>query len=209
MTKQNSRVAAGAAAALHRKLLPWGGTILAAALMLPLWPVGAAAQDVQGSCVVNRATYRAETNGGGSTSSTTFVNIPQTALDITVGGAEPTCVIVVFTAQTQTTANENMLVRAVIPGLGAGVPADFSMGPGTGTTEARPAQFVFEDVAPGDYTVRMQFRSVPGTTYGYSAHCGGPSQVGTACRLAWLDVSGVVTAPSGPPLEGRFSGRLT
>jgi hypothetical protein len=164
MTKQNSRITAGAAAALHRKLLPWGGTVLAAALMVPLWPVGAAAQDVQGSCVVNRATYRAETNGGGSTSSTTFVNIPQTALDITVGGAEPTCVIVVFTAQTQTTSTENMLVRAVIPGLGAGVPADFSMGPGTGTTEARPAQFVFEDVAPGDYTVRMQYRSVPGTT---------------------------------------------
>jgi hypothetical protein len=151
---------------VESKSLRCGRAVMAAALMLAaLWPAGAVAQDVQGSCVVNRATFRAETTGGGSTSSTTFVNIPQAALNVTVGGANPTCVIVVFTAQTQTTANENMLVRARIPGIGNGVPADFSMGPGTGTTEARPAQFVFEDVPPGDYSVRMQFRSVvAGTT---------------------------------------------
>jgi hypothetical protein len=149
----------------HSKLLSGGRGLVAAALILvPLWPVGAAAQNVQGSCVVNRATFRAQTSGGGSTSSTTFVNIPNTALNLTVGGANPTCVIVVFTAQTQTTANENMVVRARIPGIGIGVPAEFSMGPGTGTTEARPAQFVFENVPPGDYTVRMQYRSIPGTT---------------------------------------------
>jgi hypothetical protein len=147
-------------------LLRCGHVAPAVALMLAaLWAADAAAQDVQGSCVVNRATFRAETTGGGSTSSTTFVNIPETALDVTVGGANPTCVIVVFTAQTQTTANENMLVRARIPGIGNGVPAEFSMGPGTGTTEARPAQFVFDNVPPGDYSVRMQFRTVsPGTT---------------------------------------------
>ncbi|MPZ58987.1 MAG: hypothetical protein GEU91_21370 [Rhizobiales bacterium] len=149
----------------HRKLPPCGGAVLAAALMLvPLWPVGAVAQGVQGSCVVNRATFRAQTSGGGSTNSTTFVNIPQTALDVTVGGANPTCAIVVFTAQTQTTADENMVVRARIPGIGIGVPAEFALGTGTGATESRPAQFVFENVPPGTYTVRMQYRSVPGTT---------------------------------------------
>jgi hypothetical protein len=146
-------------------LLSGGRAVVAATLMLVAsWPVDATAQDVQGSCTVNRATFRAETTGGGSTSSTTFVNMPQAALNITVGGANPTCVIVVFTAQTQTTADENMLVRARIPGIGNGVPAELSMGPGTGTTEARPAQFVFDDVPPGDYTVRMQYLSVTGST---------------------------------------------
>jgi hypothetical protein len=133
-------------------------------MLAALWPVDAAAQNAQGSCIVNRATFRAQTTGGGSTSSTAFVNIPNAALNVTVGGANPTCVVVVFTAQTQTTANENMLVRARIPGIGNGIPAEFSMGPGTGTTEARPAQFVFDNVPPGAYTVRMQYRSVPGTT---------------------------------------------
>jgi len=149
----------------HSTLLSGGRAVPAVALMLAaLWSADAAAQNVQGSCVVNRATFRAQTTGGGSTSSTTFVNVPNAGLNVTVGGANPTCVIVVFTAQTQTTANENMLVRARIPGIGNGVPAEFSMGPGTGTTEARPAQFVFNNVPPGNYTVRMQYRSVPGTT---------------------------------------------
>jgi hypothetical protein len=149
---------------LHHSESPLcGRAIVAAALMLvSLWPVGA--QAIQGSCTINQATFRAETIGGGSTSSMTFVNIPDTTLDFTVGGANPTCVIVVFTAQTQNTADENMLVRARIPGLGNGVPADFSTGPGTGVTEGRPAQFVFGNVPPGDYTLRMQFRSVSGTT---------------------------------------------
>lgn len=148
----------------HSKFLSGGRAVGTAALMLvPLWPVGAAAQGVQGSCVVNRATFRAETTGGGSTSSTTFDNVPNTALNITVGGANPTCVIVVFTAQTHMTADENMTVRARIPGIGNGVPAEFSMGPGTGTAEARPAQFVFKDVPPGAYTVQMQYRSVTGS----------------------------------------------
>jgi len=149
----------------HSKLLSSVCAFPAAGLMLAaLWPVDATAQNAQGSCVVNRATFRAQTTGGGSTSSTAFVNIPNASLNVTVGGANPTCLIVVFTAQTQTTATENMVVRARIPGIGNGIPAEFSMGPGTGTAEARPAQFVFDNVPPGAYRVRMQYRSVPGTT---------------------------------------------
>jgi hypothetical protein len=146
----------------HSRLPPRGGAVLAAALvMAALWPTDAAAQ---GTCTVNRATFRTEANFA-STDSTTFVSIPQTALDITVGGAAPTCVIVVFSAETQTTVNENMGVRARISGFGIGEPAEVFFGPGTGAVEARAAQFVFEDVPPGDYTVRMQFRSaIAGTT---------------------------------------------
>ena len=63
------------------------------------------------------------------------------------------------------TADENMVICARIDGgIGIGVPAEFAMGPGTGTTEARPGQFVFDNVSPGSYTARMQFRSVTGTT---------------------------------------------
>jgi hypothetical protein len=139
-----------------------GGVLLAAAVTLVAsWPAGAAAQ---GSCTVNRATFRSEENFA-STSSTAFVNIPQAVLDITVGAGAPTCVIVVFTAQTQTTANENMGIRARIPGVGTGAPAEVFFGPGTGAVELRTAQFVFEGVPAGDHTVRMQFRSaIAGTT---------------------------------------------
>ncbi len=148
----------------HRRLLLRGGSLAAAALVLiALGPIDAAAQSAEGSCAVNRVTYRAETNGGATTSSTTFVGIADAVVNITVAGADPTCLIVVFTAQTQTTDDENMVVRARIAGIGIGIPAEFATGPGTGTTEARPAQFVFEDVPPGDYIVRIQFRSVTGT----------------------------------------------
>jgi hypothetical protein len=130
-------------------------------MLVALWPSGAAAQ-AQGSCTVNRATYRVGANCA-STTSMNFVNIPQGAQDVTVGGAAPTCVIAVFSAQTQTTEDENMVVRAFIPGVGVADPDNTAFGPGTGTAEARAAQFVFEDVAPGDYTVHMQYRSVSGS----------------------------------------------
>jgi hypothetical protein len=128
-------------------------------VLLVGWPTGAVAQD---TCTINRATFRTEANCA-TTNSGSFVNIPQSAVDITVGGAASTCVIVVFSAQTQTTETENMVVRARIPGVGNGLPADTAMGAGTGAVEARTAQFVFPDVPPGDHRVRMQFRSVSGT----------------------------------------------
>ena len=146
----------------HSKLRPHGSAVLAATLiMAALWPTDAAAQ---GSCTVNRATFSAGADCA-STNSTDFINIPQAALDITVGGAAPTCVLVVFSAQTQTTSNENMNVRARIAGIGIGEPEDVTFGAGTGALETRAAQFVFKDVPPGDYTLRMQFRSVVAGTH--------------------------------------------
>ena len=147
---------------LHSKVPCGRGFLGAALIVVALWPAGAAAQ-AQGTCTVNRATYHVGANCA-STSSTTFVNIPQALVDVTVGGTAPTCVIAVFSTQTQTTADENMLVRARIAGIGIADPADTGLGAGIGSVEARSAQFVFEDVPPGDYTVRMQYRSVPGTT---------------------------------------------
>jgi hypothetical protein len=148
----------GAMSALHEAYpkLTCGGAILTAALLMAAMCSTAAA--VQGECTVNRATFRSEANSQ-TTNSQSFVNISQAELDITVGGSDPTCVIVVFSAQTQTASNENMGVRARIPGIGNGEPAEISFGPGTGAVEARTAQFVFEEVPPGNHTVRMQFRS--------------------------------------------------
>jgi hypothetical protein len=146
----------------HSKPLSFALAVLTAApSLVAFWPSGAAAQS-QGSCTVNRATYRVGANCA-NTTSTEFVNIPQGLQDVTVGGANPTCVIAVFSAQTQTTDDENMVVRAFIPGIGVAVPDNTAFGPGTGTAEARAAQFVFEDVPPGDYSVRIQYRSVTGS----------------------------------------------
>jgi hypothetical protein len=137
--------------------------VLAAVLgMAAMWP-GAAAAEAEGSCTVSRATFRSDP-GFSSTSSATFINIPDTDVPITVGGADPTCVIVVFSAQTQTSETENMAIRARIAGIGIAEPDEINLGPGTGAVEARAAQFVFESVPPGNYTVRMQYRSSVGAT---------------------------------------------
>ena len=153
--------------ALHEpnaKLLPHRRTVLGAALMLvSLWPAAASALEV--SCVADRVTARAVSSGGGSTNSNSFVNVPDTAVDVTIGGANPTCVIVVFTAHTQTTSNENMAIRARLEGGGGNsTPSEYATGPGTGVSETRTAQFIFDNVEPGTYTARMQFRSISGGT---------------------------------------------
>src|SRR5262245_8697102 len=109
--------------------LPHGGAVLAAALIIAaLCPADAAAQ---GSCTVNRATFAASLDCT-RTDSAVFINIPHAALDITVGGTAPTCVIVAFSAQTETNPKENMNVRAQIAGVGIGEPEDVTFGAGTG-----------------------------------------------------------------------------
>jgi hypothetical protein len=144
----------------HSTVRPHGSVILAAILaMAALWATDAAAQ---GSCVVNRATVEA-TPDCARTESKSFVNIPHEALNITVGGTAPTCVIVAFSAQAETTSEENMNVRAHLVGIGIGEPEDVTFGAGSGTLEARATQFLFANVPPGNYTLRMQFRSQTGT----------------------------------------------
>jgi hypothetical protein len=142
--------------ALSKLRLSGSALLVAALIVAELWPTDAAAQS---SCLVNRATFSAGIDCT-STNSTSFVNVPQTALDITVGGSVPTCVIVAFSAQTKTDPNENMNVRARIAGIGIGEPEDVTFGSGSGALEARATQFVFANVPPGSYTVHMQYRSV-------------------------------------------------
>lgn len=135
---------------------PRSSAVLAAAFsMALLCPSHVSAQS---SCVVNRATFGAFLDCA-ATDSTTFINIPHAALDITVGGSTPTCVIVSFSAQTKTASKENLNVRAKIQGVGIGEPEDVTFGSGTGELEARATQFVFANVPPGDHTVHLQYRS--------------------------------------------------
>lgn len=119
--------------------------------------------NAQSACVVNRATFGAFPDCA-QTDSTTFSNIPHSALDITVGGPTPTCVIVSLSAQTKTASKENMDVRAHITGTGIGEPEDVTFGSGTGELEARATQFVFANVPPGDHTVHIQYRSAKAGT---------------------------------------------
>jgi hypothetical protein len=137
-----------------------GSTVLAALMVAVLW---APEVHAQSSCVVNRATFGAFADCA-QTDSTDFINIPHAALDVTVGGSAPTCVIVSFSAQTKTASKENMDVRAKITGVGIGEPEDVTFGSGTGELEARATQFVFANVPPGDHTVHIQYRSAKAGT---------------------------------------------
>jgi hypothetical protein len=140
----------------HSKRRLHSSAVLAAALIIAA--VSSTVAAAQGSCVVSRATFNAGIDCT-QTNSTSFVNIPGAAVDIRVGGADPTCVIVAFSAQTDTDPKERMTVRARIAGIGIGKPEDVVFGAGSGTLEPRATQFVFANVPPGNYTLQMQYRS--------------------------------------------------
>ena len=144
-----------------RSILVSGGrAVLVAVMLFALWPVDVA-QSVQGACTTNRVKFRTATNEV-SENSGTFTNIPQSSVNVTVGGAAPTCVIVVFSAEVQTSLTLGLLVRARLTGgIGIGEPphALFYVGDPL-ARQTRSMQFVFENVPPGSYTVRMQFRAV-------------------------------------------------
>jgi hypothetical protein len=105
-------------------------------------------------------TFRAATSRE-STSSTAFSNIPDAGVNFTVGGDDPTCVVVVFSAEAQTGLDRNMAVRArLLSGIGVGEPPQVFFGRHADVgLHTRSMQFVFPEVPPGNQSLRIQFRS--------------------------------------------------
>ena len=154
----------GAAALIAVQLL---ATTTQAAMGLSGKPATAAAGNLvtlaaAGSCLVNRVKYRTTANQNG-TYSTGFVDVPDSYVSITVGGANPSCVIATFSASARV-VNSTMYVRAYIPQLGATAEpqSSFFTALSGSLFHAHSMQFVFPSIPPGQYSVRIQYRSQNG-----------------------------------------------
>jgi hypothetical protein len=132
--------------------------LIAAGLSLATPTPGAAA--VTGTCETT-ATRSRWTTTFDSTTSTSFVNMPEMATNITQGATD--CVIVAFFAQVATLANQAMHVRATIDGLSCG-PLDpkFVENGSEALTSSHAMAFLCNGVAPGPHTIRIQYRSFGG-----------------------------------------------
>jgi len=115
-----------------------------------------------GACNLNRVKYRTATNQN-STYSVNFVDVPESSININIGGPNPSCVIVTFSASARV-VNSIMYVRAYIPQLGATAQPEtaFFTALSGNMFHAHSMQFVFPSIPPGQYSVRVQFRSQNG-----------------------------------------------
>lgn len=100
-----------------------------------------------------------------STTSTSFVKVPNASMNITVSGTSNSCVIISFSALTWVEGDHAMFVQAVLDGstiakpgpqqfAGSDAPLSFAV--------VKSFDFIFPSVAPGSHTVKMQFRSNDG-----------------------------------------------
>jgi hypothetical protein len=128
----------------------------ALALIVMAFPADAAS--FAGNCITNATEYRV-TDTNKSTTSTTFVAVPQSGIQFAQGGSASGCVIVTFTA-VLTVDNAWMYVKATLDGKN---PLDPEAGVWRVIAqESRTAVFVFRNVAPGSHTIVMKFRSSNG-----------------------------------------------
>jgi hypothetical protein len=154
----------GAAALIAAQLLATTGQ---AAMGLSGKPARTAVRNLvtpvaAGTCNPNRVAFKTSANQN-STYSLDFVNIPQSGVNITVGGTNPSCVIVTFSASARV-YNSIMFVRARIAQLNAIAHPESAWftGHSGNVFHAHAMQFVFPNIPPGQYTVWIQFRSSNG-----------------------------------------------
>lgn len=143
-------------------------TVLAGAMIGTLLAASAtSAAPTIGSCSPTMVKFIASDPTFFQTTSTTFVNLPQSAVNFTQGGTGPSCVIVSVSAVPDAVASSPptpapMTVRVMLDGTTAALPneVDFSDGADTGN-QVRSFDFIFPSVAPGAHNVRVQFKASP------------------------------------------------
>ena len=120
---------------------------------------------VKDSCQAGtKINYVEETVGANSTTSTTFVDVPNARYRFRVGGSSPSCVIVRFSAEAWS-ADDTMYVQAVM-GAQVALPAGNGfqfVGDDDNFSSAHAIDFIFPSVSPGRRTVKIQYASALGT----------------------------------------------
>ena len=136
------------------------GMLSVAALLGPGRPAAAASRTI--SCSPTQLRIVTSTIiPFSSTTSTTFIDIPEATLQFVQGGTAPSCVIVRFSGESS--SNENALtVRPMLDVNTKALPTEVAFGgldcsPGGCTTRAQAFEFVFPRVAPGTHLLRMQY----------------------------------------------------
>jgi|EndMetStandDraft_4_1072995.scaffolds.fasta_scaffold385523_2 hypothetical protein len=132
------------------------------ALLLVMLPSVVAAAPATGTCRPVQVKFIASSLDH-STTSFSFVGIPETLIAFTQGGAAASCVLVRFSASTYgANAIDVVNVRALVDNV-VSHPAVISVRGESDTVGfPRSFEFIFPSVAPGNHTVRMQFSSDKG-----------------------------------------------
>src|SRR6185295_15487655 len=68
------------------------------------------------------------------TTSTSFINVAGTAVNFTQGGSKPGCVVVLFSAEVNVAADENMRVQALLDNNVACTPSNVYFGASNATS---------------------------------------------------------------------------
>jgi len=95
------------------------------------------------------------------TESSSFVTVPETHVGFTQGGSSKSCVIVRFSAETFASGPDSAVrVRALLDNTKVAIPAEVTYSAVDNFDRAAHSyEFVFPNVAPGNHTIKMQFRS--------------------------------------------------
>lgn len=143
-----------------------GVVVFMVAVLAPVASVGQGGQI--GTCQPSELKFRTApmTSGEQSTTSTTFINVSETVLNFTQGGASPSCIVVEFSALAFAPGSNKMSVRALLNNTTTAEPGPMIFATNDnaagGQAQARAVNFVFPLISPGAQTLQMQFRSVNG-----------------------------------------------
>ena len=136
------------------------GMLAVAALFQPAEPAHATSWTI--NCKPNQ-TKVVTSSLFSSTTSTTFVDIPEATVQFVVGGTTPSCVIVRFSGESSSNENAST-IRPLLDVNTKALPAEIAFGGldcsnGACTTRAHAFEFVFPRVTPGTHLLRMQYEA--------------------------------------------------
>ena len=122
------------------------------------------------TCSTPRLSFASSDILSASTTSTTFVDVPDMVVSFTIPGTTSTCIVVPYTSNVWTGRDELIYIRAQLDGAVNGFPAEVQLEgdsdeDGDGRwARAHAFSFVFPNVTPGAHTLRIQWRSFFGGT---------------------------------------------
>ena len=125
---------------------------------------------ITGGCPLPGSHFVAADNTGLSTTSTTYVDVPDMSVTFTAGGTRSFCATATFSAWTFATGGALMYVQALMDGTVVAAPGEqqFSGDDDENANgewaRSHAFTFVFPSVAPGAHTIKIQYRSFDGKT---------------------------------------------
>ena len=123
---------------------------------------GAMAAPVKGTCTPTKITFVASTTSAYN-STATYINVPESGVNFVQGGTKPSCVIVQFFAN-ENANGTGLYVRAMLDNVTPGLPNEVAPLARDSDIYVHSAAttFIFNAVAPGFHSVKLQFRTSGG-----------------------------------------------